>query len=303
MSVSHQRTLPGIHPPSKGYLTFTDSLVSGIVAVTFGGALATDPAITALQHGMLTSTPTADRIWTLPTAVVLLSNLTQYTNIDVGDGFEFIVRNLAAAGSGFDITLAVAAGITSDSEANLIITPGQFSKYILRCDDPNPLAGSADFEIFQVDSGASSTPGPAYLTAESPTGAAATAAITPGTPLIIPTTVFGVDANAVGIVNTATNFTVTNAGVYKVDVSWTTASNVVDSTALMHVAVDAVVNTQALGGAFIGLAAGGVTASGAGSLILSLVAGAVLTLFFDATSAGTPIYTASNLTVNIVRIA
>lgn len=153
MSVSHQRSLPGINPGNKGYLSFTESVIDPDADVTFGGALATDPAITALQHGMLTCTPGADRTWTLPTAVTLLANLTQYTNIDVGDGFAFIIRNLAAAASGRDITLNVGVGIALDANSNNVIGPQRFSKFILRCDDPNPLAGSADFELFQVDSG------------------------------------------------------------------------------------------------------------------------------------------------------
>ena len=304
MSVSHQRTLPGINAPTKGYLTFTDSLISGIVAVAFGGALATDPAITALQHGMLTSTPTAARIWTLPTAVVLLANLTQYTNIDVGDGFEFIIRNLATI-AGRTITLTVAAGITADSEANLIIQPGQFSKFILRCDDPNPLAGQADFEIYQVDSGASSIPGPAYLSASATTIGAASALTT--TPAAFANLTFTVGAGVAppvgaavaGLVATSSTFTVTNAGVYKIDASVSGNSSAAQNV-ILQVAVGAVVNVQVLGADDAAAAADGVNPTG--SIILPLAAGAVLSLFgsLDAATSNLTVIAAS---INIVRLA
>ena len=291
MASTLNKTLPGFGPIEKTRFTFTDTLLADVADTL---------TVAEMLHGLLSMTPTATRILTLPAAAVLEASSITLAGLQVADAIPFILRNQAAPGSGFNVVLAAGAGGAVDSEANLTVPPNTHSEYMLRIDDANPT--SPNYTVFQIDSG-SADPGAAYLTAESPGGAAATGAITPGTPLIIPTTVFGVDANAVNITNNATTFTVTNAGVYKVDVSWTTASNVVDSTALMHIAVGGVINLQALGGAFIGLAAGGVTASGAGSLILSLAAGAVLTLFFDAVSAGTPIFTASNLTVNIVRLA
>ena len=157
MSVSHQRSLPGINPGSKNFQSFTETIVDGTVAVTIGplvgAAIATDEPLSVLQHGMLTSNPTADRAWTLPLATTILSNLTQFTNVDVGDGFEFIIRNIAAGGSGFDITLTVAAGILADADSSLVVPPQGFSKFILRCDDPTNTVALAAFTIFQVDSG------------------------------------------------------------------------------------------------------------------------------------------------------
>ena len=157
MSVSHQRSLPGINPGFKNFQSFTNTVVDGTVAVTIGplvgAAIATDEPLSVLQHGMLTSNPTADRAWTLPLATTILSNLTQFTNVDVGDGFEFIIRNIAAGGSGFDITLTVAAGILADADSSLVVPPQGFSKFILRCDDPTNTVALAAFTIFQVDSG------------------------------------------------------------------------------------------------------------------------------------------------------
>ena len=315
MSISHQRSLAGINPPSKSYLSFTDTATTVAQnddpAITIGptvaGFVANDFPLSVLQHGMISGTPTIDSIWTLPLGTTLLSNLTQFNNVDVGDGFEFIIRNQALPGSGFQITLAVDVGVTADSDANLVIQPGTWSKYILRCDDPANTVALADFEIFQVGSGAAdggaATTG--YLSASATTiGAASALTVTPAALANLTFTVGvgvaeAVGAAVAGLVATSSTFTVANAGVYKIDLGVSGNSSAAQNV-ILQVAVGAVVNVQEVGRDDAAAAADGISISG--SIILPLAANAVLSLF-GSVDAATSNFTVIAASINIVRLA
>lgn len=137
------KTVPSIHHGAeKVRFTFSETILAGTGDVTVTPS--------QLLHGLLSMTPTATRTVTLPTANTLGTSITELTHLDVADAIPFIVRNQAAFGSGFNVVLAMGAGGTADSEANLITTPQTSHKYILRIDDANP--ASRAYTVFQVNS-------------------------------------------------------------------------------------------------------------------------------------------------------
>lgn len=86
--------------------------VVNVLAGTGNGTLTAE----VLAGGIVAMTPTADRLATFDTAAHLLASQT-FADMDIGDSYEFTVVNHAAVGSGFDITLTAATGVTEAGAA------------------------------------------------------------------------------------------------------------------------------------------------------------------------------------------
>lgn len=107
---------------------FSGSVVSSAVGSigfsSVAGLLDLAAGLTAAQilGGFFTITPTANRILTLPTAVVLAAAVK--SPLVVGSVIEFTIQNLATLASGFNPVLAVAAGITDGGIASQLQVAG-----------------------------------------------------------------------------------------------------------------------------------------------------------------------------------
>lgn len=307
------QTLPGINPTTKSRLQFTNHTLVGT-----GNATVTT---SQLRHGLLSMTPTADRNVTLPDAVDIINDTFQFTGAAVSDAIPFIIRNQAALGSTFQITVVMGTGGTNDAGSNLTIEPGTYHEYVLRIDDATPSAaagppGPAAYTVFQVNSGAADG-GPAAA-------AYLSAAVTPAMPVdtdeidnvaaipldgLVFVTAAGV-APAVGItaatdgVTGSTNWTVANAGIYKIGVSLS-ANIAGDDSALVfvRVAVGGVANAQNLFAVGNDAAMTDPHGDGSGEIILPLAAGAVVALFVIGSSAMDLTASVEHASISIVRIA
>jgi len=142
----NKSTLPGLFPSSKTRLQLTDvALDDDDLTIT----------ISQLSSCLISQTPTQERTLTLPSAAVLLDSTALFPWLDVADGIPFTLRNLADAGSGFDITVTVGTGGTADTNATLIALAGTQIAYLIRMDDV--AAGSESYTLFTM---AQSSSGP-----------------------------------------------------------------------------------------------------------------------------------------------
>ena len=82
---------------------------------------------TGIKSGIYTSTPTADINFTLPTGTNIDSSL---QDIQTGQSFEWSVINLAASGSGFDVT--VVANTNHTVVGNMVVTPASSGRFLTR---------------------------------------------------------------------------------------------------------------------------------------------------------------------------
>lgn len=301
-------TLPGIHPLEKERYTFSNlALDDGNVTLTPSN----------LPHGLISMTPTASRTLTLPSANTIVATRFLFTGHQVSEAVPFIVRNQAAAGAGFNLTIAMPgdASIVADAGANLIVPPGTFTEYVLRMDDVNP--ESANGTLFQVNSGASDggASGAAYLSAEAAFAMMnpETTVMTAGTAVEFANLTFTVGAGvapAVGITLvapvmpiTSTSFEIANSGIYKVDASVSGAVTGGNSRLIfVVVAIDGVPIEQNLCALGNDTAGTDPHADNKGSIILPVAAGERLRLFLDASDDGT-VLTPEQVSIAIQRLA
>jgi len=191
-----------------------------VTAATITDAAAQTVTISQLSSFLMSQTPTADRTVTLPSAAVLMEATALYNNLNVADGIPFLLRNLAAPGSGFDITLAVGAGGTADTSATLTIAAGTQVEYLIRMDDA--ALGSEAYTLYTTSSSGSSSggPGAAYISGSVQDGIGLTTAINHSGYAKLVTGTPASNGPALGITQTAPSshatYTVTHKGVYYV---------------------------------------------------------------------------------------
>lgn len=80
-----------------------------------------------IKNGIYTSTPTADINFTLPTGTNIDSS---FQDIQSNQSFEWSVINLAASGSGFDVT--VVANTNHTVVGNMAVTPTNSARFVTR---------------------------------------------------------------------------------------------------------------------------------------------------------------------------
>ena len=86
-----------------------------VTAVALTDANATPTAAQLIDSKLFVQTPTADRLFTLPTAALVLAAITDEA---VGTSFEFTIVNLASA---FQITVTTNTGWTITGGGNMIV--------------------------------------------------------------------------------------------------------------------------------------------------------------------------------------
>ena len=86
-----------------------------VTAVALTDANATPTSAQLIDSKLFVQTPTADRLFTLPTAALVLAALTDEA---VGTSFEFTIVNLASA---FQITVTTNTGWTITGGGNMVV--------------------------------------------------------------------------------------------------------------------------------------------------------------------------------------
>ena len=86
-----------------------------VTAVALTDANATPTAAQLIDSKLFVQTPTADRLFTLPTAALVIAALTDEA---VGTSFEFTIVNLASA---FQITVTTNTGWTVTGGGNMVV--------------------------------------------------------------------------------------------------------------------------------------------------------------------------------------
>jgi len=219
----NKSSLVGLTSQDKTRLQLTSSTITDAATQTV--------TISQLSSYLMSQTPTADRTITLPSAAVLVESTALYNDLNVADGIPFLLRNLAAPGSGFDITLAPGAGGTADTSAITVVAAGAQVEYLIRIDDV--ALGSEAYTLFSLSVGSSTGGGggSGYVSAGL-AGITQTTAInhTTYTALQVGTSVLNGPQLGIGLTNSTNvpTFTVAAAGVYEMRFTATVAYHTVE---------------------------------------------------------------------------
>lgn len=96
-----------------------------VTAVALDGAANAEPTAAQLVDSKLfVGTPTADRLFTLPTAAAVLSHLVDEA---VGTSFEFTIVNLASA---YQYTVTTNTGWTITGGGNMVVFDGTSATFL-----------------------------------------------------------------------------------------------------------------------------------------------------------------------------
>ena len=126
-------TLPGINPGAQQFLSLTP-----VVLPDQDNVLTVDQ----LLHGLLSSTPTADRDITFPTSAALVRSL---PGVQVGNVLMIYLRNLSGMGDILTIVVPPGSG-TVDGDAGVLASARAI--FALRLDSVTP--GSELYTVFEL---------------------------------------------------------------------------------------------------------------------------------------------------------
>ena len=93
----------------RGYTATKPSVITKWPAATSVAAEAHTITIAEIVSGIMTSDPTADRAWTLPTAALAVAGV---ENAAIGDTIDFVIINTGTASADEIITIAADTGGT-----------------------------------------------------------------------------------------------------------------------------------------------------------------------------------------------
>ena len=137
---------------ARGYTATKPSIITKWPAATSVAAGAYTITIADIVSGIMTSDPTADRAWTLPTAALAVAGV---ENAAVGDCIDFAIINTGTAGADEIITVSADTGgtlvgsgaiLTSDPVNNAFSS----GSGLFRLRFTNVTSGSEAFVVYRL---------------------------------------------------------------------------------------------------------------------------------------------------------